>query len=150
MYHVKRSAIVPYTALEMYSLVEDVDAYGEFLPWCGGSEVLEHHGHETVARIDIDFKGLKKSFVTVNSNQPGAQIDMRLREGPFRVLEGTWRFEQLDESATRVSLDLEFEFSTRMFDRMLGPVFKSIAGSMVESFVKRAEERYGRRRLHHG
>ncbi|KAA3634776.1 MAG: type II toxin-antitoxin system RatA family toxin [Proteobacteria bacterium] len=150
MYTVKRNAIVPYTPVEMYALVEDVDSYREFLPWCGGSKVLERRGHLSVAQVDIDFKGLKKSFVTENSNEPGSRIEMNLREGPFRVLRGNWCFESLGDGATRVTLDLDFEFSGAMVDRLLGPVFKSISGSMVDSFVKRAEAVYGKRSLDFG
>lgn len=147
MYTVKRNAMVPYSPQEMYALVENVDAYREFLPWCGGSAVLERRGEITVARVDIDFKGLRKSFVTENTNEPGSRIEINLKEGPFRVLRGVWRFESLAASATRVSLDLDFEFSGAMVDRLLGPLFKNISASMVDSFVKRAEQVYGPRTL---
>jgi ribosome-associated toxin RatA of RatAB toxin-antitoxin module len=147
MYQVKRSAIVPYSAEEMYELVRNVDAYRDFLPWCGGAATLESDGNRTRARIDIDFKGLKKSFVTENFNQPGERIEIRLSEGPFRVLRGDWTFKEIGEAASQVNLDLEFEFSGSMLDKLLGPVFKGISGSMVDSFVKRAEQVYGRRKL---
>jgi ribosome-associated toxin RatA of RatAB toxin-antitoxin module len=146
MYRVNRSAIVPYTPLEMYALVDDVDAYSEFLPWCGGSAVLERSGAITVARVDIDFKALKKSFVTENTSEPGARIEIRLREGPFRQLSGTWTFVPVGEGGSRVELDLQFEFSGTLVDRLLGPVFKGISGSMVDSFVERARKVYGQRR----
>ncbi len=147
MHTIRRNAIVPYSPREMYDLVEGVDAYREFLPWCGGSAVLSRDGDVSRARVDIDFKGLKKSFVTRNRNQPGASIEMSLEKGPFRVLEGTWRFRPVGETGSQVSLELDFEFSGMVVDRLLGPVFNGIAGSMVDSFVKRAEAVYGRRRL---
>lgn len=147
MYTVKRSAIVPYSPEEMYALVADVDAYLEFLPWCGGSSVLERRGDKVVARVDIDFKGLKKSFVTENVNEPGRRIEINLKKGPFRVLRGNWRFDDMGDGAARVSLDLDFEFSGAVIDRLLGPVFKGISSSMVDSFVTRAEQVYGRRTL---
>ena len=150
MYQVKRSAIVPYTSMEMYELVKNVDAYSDFLPWCGGARTLSSEGDKTVARIDIDFKGLKKSFVTENVNDPGRKIEIKLREGPFRVLKGSWIFTDAGQQASRVNLDLDFEFSGSMLDRLLGPVFKTISGSMVDSFVKRAEQVYGRRKLDFG
>lgn len=150
MYRVNRSAIVPYTRDEMYALVENVDEYRDFLPWCSGSSVLERRGETQVARVNIDFKGLKKSFVTENTLVPGERIDLELKEGPFRVLRGHWTFEALDGSATRVQLQLEFEFSGAMVDRLLGPVFRSISGNMVDSFVRRAESVYGRREVDFG
>lgn len=148
MYRVNRSAIVPYTTAEMYALVENVDAYREFLPWCAGSQVISSEDGVQVARVEVDFKGLKKSFVTENSLNPGERIDMRLVEGPFRTLEGHWSFAALGASATQVTLSLAFAFSGAMVDRLLGPVFKSISGSMVDSFVKRAEAVHGQRTLH--
>ncbi len=147
MYSVKRSAIVPYSALEMYDLVADLDQYQKFLPWCGGSNTLERDGERVVAKIDIDFKGLKKSFVTENKIVAGQSIEMHLKSGPFRSLNGIWKFQPLSSSSARVALDLEFEFSGAIVDRLLGPVFSSISGSMVDSFVKRAEQVYGRRKL---
>ena len=135
---------------EMYALVENVEEYGDFLPWCGGSALLERDGTRTVARVDIDFKALKKSFVTENQNEPGRSIDIRLKEGPFRHLEGIWKFDTLSESASRVSLDLEFEFSGIALDKLFGPVFSGISKSMVDSFVKRAEQVYGKRKLSFG
>lgn len=147
MYLVNRSAIVPYSPDEMYALVDDVDAYREFLPWCSGSAVQSRHGEVQLARVDVDFKGLKKSFVTENTGFPGERIDMRLKEGPFRELKGSWTFDALGSSATRVQLHLQFEFSGAMVDKLLGPVFKSISGSLVDSFVRRAEVVYGRREM---
>ncbi|GJL80820.1 MAG: ubiquinone-binding protein [marine bacterium B5-7] len=141
---------MPYTATEMFSLVDDVEQYPEFLPWCGGSAVLSRDDHSLMARVDIDFKGLRKSFVTENRNTPDELIEIRLKEGPFKSLEGKWHFYTLGPAATRVSLDIDFEFSSVMIDRMLGSVFKHIAGSMVDSFVKRAERLYGRRELNIG
>lgn len=146
MYRVNRSAIVPYTPLEMYALVEDVDAYSDFLPWCGSSAVLERSGAVTVARVGIDFKGLKKSFVTENTSEPGANIEIRLREGPFRELSGTWTFDSVEGGGSRVELNLQFEFSGTLVDKLLGPVFKGISANMVDSFVTRARQVYGSRR----
>ena len=106
----------------MFRLVADVERYGEFLPWCGGSEVLERDEPYNVARVDIDFKGIRKSFVTENFIKPGESIEMKLREGPFKHLYGIWRFKDLGGGA-KVSLDLEFEFAGALVSRALGPVF---------------------------
>jgi len=133
----------------MFDLVADIESYAGFLPWCGGSEVLTRDDTGVVARVDIDFKGIRKSFVTKNTNTLGQSIHMQLREGPFSQLEGIWRFTGLGDSA-KVSLDLEFEFAGGLVGRALGPVFNSIAGTMVDSFVKRAEQVYGKRTFNQG
>ncbi len=143
MKSVKRSALVPYLASQMYPLVTDVDRYAEFLPWCGGTEILEESEGFCVARVDIDYRGIKKSFVTENSNTQDKRIEMHLREGPFKHLEGVWTFDPIGIIGSRISLDLEFEFSGIVVERILGAVFDSIATTMVDSFVKRAEATLG-------
>lgn len=147
MHSIQRSAIVPFSARQMYELVANVDEYRDFLPWCRDSEVLERAGDTVVARVEIDFKGIRRGFVTENRNAAGERIDLTLKDGPFRRLAGTWRFEPLGEDGSRVSLDLEFEFAGVVMERAMGPVFRSIAGSLVDSFVKRAQRVYGRRGL---
>ena len=143
MYTVARSALVMHSAGDMFALVNDVDAYEEFLPWCGGSEVLERNDDEVIARVDIAFRGIHKSFVTRNRLQPVTRTAMSLVEGPFSELTGTWDFTPIDEKACRISLDLRFGFSNRLVEKLVGPVFRAIADSMVESFVKRADDLYG-------
>ena len=142
---IRRTALVPYTPREMFDLVSDIESYPEFLPWCSGARVLLREGDEVRASIDISKGALHKSFTTLNREQPGKMIEMRLIEGPFRRLEGFWRFDPLGEQACKVSLDLEFDFATRMLGLVVGPVFSQIANSLVEAFHRRAEVVYGRR-----
>jgi len=142
---INKSALVPYSAQEMYRLVDDIAAYPEFLPWCGSSEVLERNEDEVKASIELSRSGIKKSFTTLNRLQAGKMIEMRLLEGPFRHLEGFWRFESLNESACKVMFDIEFEFSNKILAMTVGPVFSQVTNTIVDAFTKRAVEVYGKR-----
>jgi ribosome-associated toxin RatA of RatAB toxin-antitoxin module len=139
MYKVERSALVMHPAERMCDLVNDVDRYHEFLPWCGGSRVLSRDEDGYTATVDIAFKGLKKSFTTRNVTEEGRLTEITLVDGPFSELSGSWTFEPLSEDASRISLVLEFGFSNRLVEKLVGPVFKTIADSMVDSFCRRAD-----------
>ncbi|MDH5191722.1 MAG: type II toxin-antitoxin system RatA family toxin [Gammaproteobacteria bacterium] len=143
--NVSKSALIPYSAKEMYDLVADISGYSDFLPWCGGSEIISVNGDEVRARIDLAYKGIQKSFSTINRNQSGKMIEMRLQEGPFKHLEGFWRFESLREDASKVLLDLNYEFSGKILQMTVGPVFNEVANRLVDSFCQRAVEVYGKR-----
>ena len=145
MYNINRSALVPYSAEQMFELVNNVEKYPEFLPWCGGSAVLEDHGDVTVASVTIAFKGVHKTFSTRNRLSPPEKLQLEMVDGPFSRLQGTWRFKALDTNACKISLDLDFDFSNRVVGAVIGPVFKKIADTMIDSFAKRAEELYGQR-----
>ena len=147
MQTVKRSLILPYSAVEMYTLANDVERYSEFLPWCSDSQVLDEDPAYITARIGINFKGLRTSFTTRNRLVPGEQIRMNLIEGPFSVLEGNWSFTGLDECASRVDLRVEFSFSRRLIERSISGVFSQICGSLVDAFADRACQVYGERRF---
>ena len=143
MYNINRSALVPYSDQKMFELVNDVKDYKNFLPWCGGSEVLEENDDTKVASVTIAFKGIHKTFTTSNTLSRPAEIRITLIDGPFSRLEGLWTFKSLDENACKLSLDLDFDFSNRVVGAVIGPVFRIIADSMIDSFCKRAEEIYG-------
>ena len=142
---VDRSALVHYSNDEMFALVSDIDAYPQFLPWCSGARVLSHEQHEMCARIDFSVSGVNKSFTTRNQLQPGHEISMQLVEGPFSQLEGRWRFEPLGDAGSKISLFLEYDFSSKMVSLAVGPVFNKIANTLVDAFQKRAVEVYGAR-----
>lgn len=143
MASVSRSALVPFSAEQMFALVADVDAYHEFLPWCGDSRVLKREGDVVEGCILISKAGFEKAFTTRNRMQPGKMVEIRLVEGPFRHLDGFWRFHALREDACKVTLDLDFEFSNRVLTMAFGKVFTQIANSLVDSFVQRARQIYG-------
>ena len=140
MKRIARSAIVEHSAAEMYALVDGIEAYPEFLPWCAGAEVHERRPGATRATLTVGLHGLRHSFTTQNENRPGEAIDMRLVQGPFRRFHGEWRFVPLGEHASRIEFTLEYEFSSRTLGRLLAPLFDGIADSMVEAFVRRAAE----------
>jgi len=140
-----REAIVPYTPNEMFTLVNAVEDYHTFLPWCSESRLISRGEDELRASITISKGALRKSFTTHNLLQQDKMIEMRLVDGPFRHLHGFWRFEPIGEGGCKVSLDLEFQFSNRLIELAVGPVFTTIAGEMVQAFHRRAEQVYGRR-----
>lgn len=142
---VNRQAFVPYSPQEMYTLVNDVRAYPQFLPGCRSSAVLSENEDEVTASIELAKGAVRKSFTTRNRLQTNKMIEVRLVDGPFRHLEGFWRFDAMGDKATRVSLDLEFEFSSRLMGTVIGPIFNQVANSLVDSFVKRARQVYGPR-----
>lgn len=142
---VNRHALVPYTAAEMYALVDDIESYPQFLPWCTCTRVLSRNDDEVRATIELSRGGVKKSFTTCNRNQPGKMIEVRLVEGPFKRLEGFWRFDPLGKDGCKISLDMEFEFASKMLSMVVGPVFTQIANSLVDAFQKRAVDVYGKR-----
>jgi len=142
MTQINRSAIVPFSADEMYRLVADIETYPEFLPWCGGAKILSTENGEIKASIKIAYRGVNKSFTTVNREIEGERIEMSLVEGPFTKLHGIWEFNGLDSDASKVSLNLEFEFSNRLVAMTVGKVFSSIADTLVDAFCQRAEQVY--------
>jgi ribosome-associated toxin RatA of RatAB toxin-antitoxin module len=139
--NIARSAIVEHSAREMYELVENVEAYPDFLPWCKAAEVLERVPGRTRATLTVGVGGLTHALTTRNENQPGEAIAMHLESGPFRRFEGRWRFVALAPDACRIEFSLEYEFSRRALGRVLSPLFDGIADSMVDAFVRRAASR---------
>lgn len=140
---VQKSALVKFSAQQMFALVDDIEAYPEFLPWCAGSKVLCREGDIVEGRIDIAKAGFNKSFSTRNRLDPGGKIHMSLLDGPFKSLEGVWNFMPLREDASKISLDLEFEIASTFASLAFGPVFNQICNTMVSSFTQRAKAIYG-------
>jgi ribosome-associated toxin RatA of RatAB toxin-antitoxin module len=127
----------------MFDLVADIPSYPAFLPWCGGARYLSRGEDVSVAAIDIAYSGVHKSFTTRNLMQPGRLLEMHLVNGPFKHLHGHWRFEALDERASKIVLDMDFEFSNRLLALAINPVFTRIANTLVDGFVERARSLYG-------
>jgi ribosome-associated toxin RatA of RatAB toxin-antitoxin module len=143
---VHRSVLIWYSAQEMFALVTDVAQYPKFLPWCEHATVLEQDAHGMKAEIGISFAGIRQSFVTRNEHVPGRRVGMKLVEGPFSNLEGQWSFVPVGTEGQRsckVELELSYAFKSAALATVVGPVFDRIAGSMVDAFVKRAEQVYG-------
>lgn len=144
MASVQKSVLVPHSAEQMFALVERIEDYPQFLPWCGGAAILERRGSFTVARIDIDFHGVRAHFTTANHAEPSQRVSIELLEGPFRELHGNWRFHARDAASSQVELELHYAFATPLLALLIGPVFNRIAGTLVEAFVRRAAVVYPR------
>lgn len=142
---ISRHALVPYTVAEMYRLVLDIESYPDFVPWCSGARVTSQDPDQVCASIEFARGGLHKAFTTRNRMQKDKMIEMRLVEGPFRHLEGFWRFDPKSDIGCKVSLDLEFEFSSKLLSVSFGPVFTQVANTLVDAFTKRAIDVYGQR-----
>lgn len=136
---VEKSVLVGFSVEKMYALVERVEDYPRFLPWCGGTEIGSRTGSTTLATVHIDYHGIKQSFTTENTNDPPHSIRIKLVNGPFRELDGTWNFSPLGEYGCKIEFHLHYEFSSRLLETIFGPVFHHIANTFVEAFVKRAE-----------
>ncbi len=136
---VHKSVLLGYSAAQIFSLVDKVEDYPSFLPWCGGVEVLERTDDRLVAAIMINYHGVRQRFTTRNTNTPPTRMQMTLVEGPFSHLDGQWRFTPIREDACKVEFELHYEFSSKLLEKLIGPVFSKIADSFVDSFRKRAE-----------
>jgi ribosome-associated toxin RatA of RatAB toxin-antitoxin module len=139
---VERSALVTYTAAQMFALVNDVARYPEFLPWCVGARVEDVSAVERVAALKVARGVLQTEFTTRNTLQQDAQIHMKLMHGPFRDLVGEWRFEPIGARGSRVNFRVEFEFKNRLSARAFNAVFESLCGTIVDAFVVRAQTVY--------
>lgn len=139
---VRRVAEVRWTPEQMYALVNDVQAYPEFLHWCSGSRIIAETARELTAELDVGFGGFKQRFSTINSLEPPQRISMRLRKGPFRSLTGAWTF-AATEMGCRISLALEFAVSAGPLGLVIGAAFEQIARSQMDAFIKRAQTVYG-------
>ena len=134
---------MPYAAPRMFDLVNDIESYPSFLPWCRSTTVHSRTEDEVRATIEMAKGGLQKSFTTVNRLQRNKMVEVRLLEGPFRRLDGFWLFDALREDASKISLDLEFEIAGTIASKLVGPVFSEIANSLVDAFCRRATDLYG-------
>jgi ribosome-associated toxin RatA of RatAB toxin-antitoxin module len=141
---VQKTVLLAFSAEQMFALVEKVEDYPAFLPWCGGVEVKQRSPEKLVATIAIAYHGIKQSFTTENQNTAPRHMQMKLVEGPFSQLDGQWHFKPLRDDACKVEFELHYEFSSKVLEKLIGPVFTIIANSFVESFCKRAEEVYGK------
>ncbi|MGI9262667.1 MAG: type II toxin-antitoxin system RatA family toxin [Woeseiaceae bacterium] len=139
---VNRTALVPYSPRQMFELVDDVDAYSDFLPWCNHSEILSRDGATLDAMVELQQGSITKSFTTRNTRKEYESIDLALLGGPFKTLDGGWRFTELGGEVCKISLELEFEFNSRMVDMMFGPFFEHTCNSLVDAFTQRAAEVY--------
>jgi ribosome-associated toxin RatA of RatAB toxin-antitoxin module len=142
MRQIERSVLVPYSADRMFRLVENVDDYPEFLPWCPASHARPLPDGSVEATIQIAFHGVRSRFTTRNVATAPREIRITLVDGPFRTLSGHWHFLELPQEACKVTLKLQYQFAPGLLGRLIAPVFESIAGSLIDAFARRAESLY--------
>ena len=141
--HIQRSALLPYPAQALYDLVNDVARYPEFLPWCSSAEIIESTESLMRASLGVAKGGLSQHFVTRNTLTPGQSIEMNLEEGPFTKQHGRWVFKPLGEKASKISLDMTFDYAGAIVKATLGPLFNQAANTLVDAFCQRAKQLYG-------
>ncbi|MCP3669097.1 MAG: type II toxin-antitoxin system RatA family toxin [Gammaproteobacteria bacterium] len=140
---VKKSALVMYSARQMFNLVNDVESYPEFLPWCSSTTLLSRSEDKVCAELEVSRLGVSQKFSTCNRMVSGESMNIELVEGPFKHLKGGWVFKALREDACKVELELDFDFSGKLINAAFGTVFHQVANTLVDAFCKRAEEVYG-------
>lgn len=140
---IQKSAIVPFSVEQMFDLVNDVACYPDFLPWCSHTHIAEQSTHHMEASMHIVKGPLSKAFTTLNRLTPHERIEMQLKKGPFKQLQGIWQFEP-HAGGSRVTFELTFEFDNPLIAFTAGPVFKQVAQSLVQAFTLRAQEIYAK------
>ena len=140
---INRSALVMHSVEQMYDLINDVLSYPNFLPDCSDSKIVEQSGDQMTASLLVNKGGIKKWFTTKNVLTKNKSVKLQLVDGPFKQLSGNWVLTALSEDACKISLELEYEFSSKVFDITFGRVFNGIANNMVQAFTQRAKEVYG-------
>ena len=140
---VEKSVLIARSAQQMFDLVDRVEDYPRFLPWCSATRVEFRDERKTVATLHISYLSVKSHFTTENEKEAPLRMGLRLVDGPFRRLEGLWLFKPLAEDACKIEFFLAYEFSSRMFEKVIGPVFGQITSTFVDAFVRRADDVYG-------
>ena len=140
---VEKSVLITHSAQQMFDLVDRCEDYPQFLPWCSQARVEFRDEQRTVATLYISYLSVKSHFTTENEKVVAQRMTLKLVDGPFRRLEGLWSFTPLAENACKVQFRLSYEFSSKLFEKIIGPVFSQIANTFVDAFVKRADDIYG-------
>jgi ribosome-associated toxin RatA of RatAB toxin-antitoxin module len=143
MREVKRSALVPYSAAQMFALVEDIERYPEFVPWVSHAEVIERSEREIVGQLEMHRGGVREKFTTRNALNPPQEITLTLVSGPFKTLEGRWTFDPIGDRGTKVGLSIRFEFANAVMSLLLSRSFEKNCSELINAFVARARAVYG-------
>ena len=141
MHNIHKSAIVLHSAQKMFELVDSVENYPQFLPWCGSTEIIERDNNKTIASIEINYKGLRQTFTTENTKKQNQEMSIKLIDGPFESLSGQWMFKNLDKDSCQIELKLEYEFSNIILEKLISPVFNMIANTFIDEFIKEANRK---------
>ena len=153
---IKKTITAPYSTIQMFNLVHEIENYPKYLPWCSKTRVNNSHqiihpvSHNTntqmIGEIYIAYLGIKTHFITRNTNTPPSKIKMELVKGPFKHLFGTWEFIELTQNTCRIDFMLQYEFSNIILDKIFGTIFHMITNSLVDSFIKEAHHQYGNKK----
>ena len=138
MHNIHKSAIVLHPAQKIFQLVDSVENYPQFLPWCGSTQIIERDNDKTIASIEINYKGLRQTFTTENTKKQNQEMIIKLIDGPFKSLSGQWMFKNLDKDSCQIELKLEYEFSNVILEKLISPVFNMIANTFIDEFIKEA------------
>ena len=141
MHTIKKTAIVFHSQIEMFNLVDQIENYPSFLPWCGSTQVIHRDSEITRATIEINFKGIKQSFTTENIKKSDQLMQIRLIDGPFKHLSGSWMFNKLDANSCQIELTLEYQFNNVLLETLISPVFNIITNTFIDEFIKEANRR---------
>jgi ribosome-associated toxin RatA of RatAB toxin-antitoxin module len=144
MAHVKKTVLVNHSASCMFLLVDDVEQYPKFLPWCGGVDLIQQDDVSTIATLHIDYHGLRQNFTTENQKTFPESMEIQLKNGPFKHLNGSWHFLALSDDACKIEFSLNYEFENHFLEKIIAPVFNHIANTFVDGFVKRANTIYAK------
>jgi ribosome-associated toxin RatA of RatAB toxin-antitoxin module len=140
MHNIHKSAIVLHPAQKMFQLVDSVENYPRFLPWCGSTQIIERDNSKTIASIEINYKGIRQKFTTENTKKHNQEMIIKLIDGPFKSLSGEWMFKKLDKDSCQIELKLEYEFSNIILEKLISPVFNIIANTFIDEFIKEANK----------
>ena len=138
MHNIHKSAIVLHSSKKMFQLVDSVENYPHFLPWCGSTQILERDNSKTIASIEINYKGIRQTFTTENTKKQNKEMMIKLIDGPFQSLSGQWIFKNLDNNSCQIELKLEYQFSNIILEKLISPVFNMIANTFIDEFIKEA------------
>ena len=140
MHNIHKSAIVLHSSKKMFQLVDSVENYPRFLPWCGSTQILERDNSKTIASIEINYKGIRQTFTTENTKKQNKEMMIKLIDGPFQSLSGQWIFKNLDNNSCQIELKLEYQFSNIILEKLISSVFNMIANTFIDEFIKEANK----------
>lgn len=140
MHNIHKSAIVLHSSKKMFQLVDSVENYPRFLPWCGSTQIIERDNSKTIASIEINYKGIRQTFTTENTKKQNKEMMIKLIDGPFQSLSGQWIFKNLDNDSCQIELKLEYQFNNIILEKLISPVFNMIANTFIDEFIKEANK----------
>ena len=140
MHNIHKSAIVLHSSKKMFQLVDSVENYPRFLPWCGSTQIIERDNGKTIASIEINYKGIRQKFTTENTKKQNKEMMIKLIDGPFKSLSGQWIFKNLDNDSCQIELQLEYQFSNIILEKLISPLFNMIANTFIDEFIKEANK----------